>query len=122
MLWNRGVWYLGGALALAVLSVLLSHPVVRTLLAWCAVCFAYVGLGYLFSFSELLLKSRDGVVPLPIKVLLLPFFVFSEAGIQQLRVDAFQEPVRIQDILTRPPSEVALQAVGEVLQQYRHER
>ncbi len=71
---NRGYWYL--ALTFFILLIFLVVPFwpIRALAFWCALSFGYVSAAYLMSNNHLLFKSAEGILPPPIKWVLMPFF------------------------------------------------
>ncbi len=69
---QRGYLYFVLALAALVAGVFVPWLWLKLLLFWLAVASAYFGVGYVTGYGEILLKSRRGRVPLPIKIVIGP--------------------------------------------------
>lgn len=68
---NRGIYYLAGALAVALLALLPPWPIMIVLL-WIAAGLAWFGVAYWTGRGGLLFKNSEGRLPVAIKTLLFP--------------------------------------------------
>lgn len=75
LLRHRGLWYTTASIALLLCGLNLQSTLVKIAFFWAGGVFLYIGLGYFLSFTRLLFKNSKGVIPLPIKLILLPFFL-----------------------------------------------
>ena len=68
-----------GAMSLVLAASSLLYPEVRWLLLWSALSFGIVSLGYAGVGPRIFGKGRDGRIPLPLKLLNLPYLVYTWA-------------------------------------------
>lgn len=72
---SRGLYYFAVAVALVLGTIVLPRWWMQVVTLWGALACVWFGIGYLFSRGELLFKSKEGRLPVWVKLLLLPVLV-----------------------------------------------